>query len=109
MSLSPYEIRALEQIEEGLRADDPALVTALKVTRDEPDEPDRQRIWGTAEPALTRAGGALRVSLALLLIGAALLPPTWTLFVPLLLTLVLLPWLPGIAERVVGWVQRRGD
>lgn len=109
MSLSQHEIEVLEQIEKDLRADDPALVTALTVTRAEPDEPDRQRIWGTAEPALTRAGGALRVSLALLLIGAALVPPTWTVFVPLLLTLVLLPWLPGITERVVGRVQRRGD
>jgi Protein of unknown function (DUF3040) len=109
MSLSQHEIEILEQIEEDLRADDPDLVIALTVTRAEPDEPDRQRIWGTAEPTLTPPGGALRVSLALLLIGAALAPSTWIVFVPLLLTLVLLPWLPGIAKHVVGWVQRRGD
>jgi hypothetical protein len=111
MSLTPYEIETLQQIEEDLRADDPALVTALKVTtaeQEEPDEQDRQRIWATAEPKFG-IGGALRVSLALLLIVAAVVPSTWSLFVPLLLTVVLLPWLPGIARRVVEWVQRPGD
>jgi hypothetical protein len=112
MPLSPYETRILERIEEDLRTDDPNLAAALSVpaqpVRRGPEMLLARRAPGTVEPLHIRRA-ALHLFAALVLVAVAITPPAWSGVIPLVLTFVLLCWLPRLVERSVVWVERRRD
>ena len=89
----------------------PWLVAATRSTeeRQRVAEPARRIAsvdhGGTVRLATRRA--ALHLSVAVVFVVLAVVPPGWNGLVPLVLTLLLLSCLPHLAERAVGWVERR--